>query len=80
MAKKAKHSDAVMTGILDTKFKMGQINIKDLVKVLRIHQGEEMFGGEKGAGAIKRFRLIFPSSRTPSSLASSLRFKLNISM
>ncbi|HUS74588.1 MAG TPA: hypothetical protein VMY43_01130 [Methanothrix sp.] len=30
MAKKAKHSDAVMTGILVTKFKMGQIDIKDL--------------------------------------------------
>ncbi len=30
MVKKAKHSDAVMTGILVTKFKMGQINIKDL--------------------------------------------------
>ena len=30
MAKKAKHSDAVMTGILVTKFKMGQINVKDL--------------------------------------------------
>ncbi len=30
MAKKAKHSDAVMTGILVTKFKMGQINVGDL--------------------------------------------------
>ena len=30
LVKKAKHSDAVMTGILVTKFKMGQINIKDL--------------------------------------------------
>ena len=30
MAKKAKHSDAVMTGILVTRFKMGQIDIKDL--------------------------------------------------
>ena len=30
MAKKAKHSDAVMTGILVTKFKMGQIDVKDL--------------------------------------------------
>ena len=30
MAKKAKHSDAVMTGILVTKFKMGQINVLDL--------------------------------------------------
>ena len=30
MRKKAKHSDAIMTGILVTKFKMGQIDIKDL--------------------------------------------------
>jgi hypothetical protein len=30
LAKKAKHSDAVMTGILATKFKMGQIDIEDL--------------------------------------------------
>ncbi len=30
MAKKAKHSDAVMTCILVTKFKMGQIDVEDL--------------------------------------------------
>ncbi len=30
MAKKAKHSDAVMTGILVTRFKMGQIDVEDL--------------------------------------------------
>jgi len=30
LIKKAKHSDAVMTGILVTKFKMGQIDVKDL--------------------------------------------------
>ena len=30
MIKKAKHSDAVMTGILVTKFKMGQIDVEDL--------------------------------------------------
>ena len=31
MAKKAaKHSDAVMTGILVKRFKMGQINVEDL--------------------------------------------------
>ena len=28
--KRAKHSDAVMTGILVTKFKMGQIGVEDL--------------------------------------------------
>ena len=30
MRKRAKHSDAVMTGILVTKFKMGQIDVEDL--------------------------------------------------
>jgi len=30
LAKRAKHSDAVMTGILVTRFKMGQINVEDL--------------------------------------------------
>ena len=30
MPKKAKHSDAVMTGILVTRFKMGQIDVEDL--------------------------------------------------
>ena len=33
MAKKSKHSDAVMTGILVTKFKMGQIDVKDLERM-----------------------------------------------
>jgi len=33
LAKKAKHSDAVMTGILVTKFKMGQIDVEDLEKM-----------------------------------------------
>jgi hypothetical protein len=30
LAKRAKHSDAVMTGILVTKFKMGLIDVEDL--------------------------------------------------
>jgi hypothetical protein len=30
LSKKTRHSDAVMTGILVTKFKMGQIDIEDL--------------------------------------------------
>jgi len=33
LRKRAKHSDAVMTGILVTKFKMGQINVEDLVQM-----------------------------------------------
>ncbi len=30
MAKKAKHNDAIMTGILVTKFQMGLIGVEDL--------------------------------------------------
>ena len=33
MAKKAKHSDAVMTGILVTKFKIGLIGVEDLAEM-----------------------------------------------
>ena len=33
MAKKARHSDAVMTGILVTKFKMGLIGVGDLAEM-----------------------------------------------
>ena len=33
MSRKAKHSDAVMTGILVTRFKMGQIDVEDLVEM-----------------------------------------------
>jgi hypothetical protein len=31
LTKKAKHSDAIMTGILVTRFKMGLIGVEDLV-------------------------------------------------
>ena len=33
MRKRAKPSDAVMTGILVTKFKMGQIDVEDLIRM-----------------------------------------------
>jgi len=33
LIKKAKQSDAVMTGILVTKFKMGQIDVEDLEQI-----------------------------------------------
>ncbi len=56
MAKKAaKHSDAVMTGILVTRFKMGQIDVEDLAENGggRV-QGGEVLGCEKGAGVGER--------------------------
>ncbi len=52
MAKKAaKHSDAVMTGILVTRFKMGQIDCQGPGGECggRV-QGREVLGCEKGAG------------------------------
>ena len=33
MRKRAKHNDAVMTGILVTRFKMGQIDVEDLAEM-----------------------------------------------
>jgi len=33
LQKRAKHSDAVMTGILVTRFKMGQIDVRDLAEM-----------------------------------------------
>lgn len=48
MAKKAKKSDAIMTGILVTRFKMGQIKIEDLEEMAR-----DMSGSEKASAAKK---------------------------
>jgi hypothetical protein len=33
LAKRAKHSDTNMNGILVTRFKMGQINVEDLEEI-----------------------------------------------
>jgi len=41
MAKKAKKNDAIMTGILVTRFKMGLINVVDLEQM-----AEDMSGSE----------------------------------
>ena len=55
MAKKAtKHSDAIMTGILVTKFKMGQINVDDLEKmVLDVSRAERCSAAKKVLEAIR---------------------------
>ena len=48
MRKRAKHSDAVMTGILVTKFKMGQIGVEDLE-----HMAADGAKGERCSAAKK---------------------------
>ena len=54
MAKKAKHSDAVMTGILVTKFKMGQINVKDLEQMAAdISRAERCSAAKKVLEAVR---------------------------
>jgi hypothetical protein len=46
--KKAKKNDAVMTGILVTRFKMGLIDIEDLE-----HMTEDLSGSERASAAKK---------------------------
>jgi len=55
LAKKAtKHSDAIMTGILVTKFQMGQINVNDLEKmVLDVSRAERCSAAKKVLEAIR---------------------------
>jgi hypothetical protein len=47
LAKKAKHSDAVTTGILVTKFKMGQIGVEDLERMAADASGLERCSAAK---------------------------------
>jgi len=52
--KKAKHSDAVMIGILVTKFKMGQIDVKDLEHMAAdISSAERCSTGKKVLKTVK---------------------------
>jgi hypothetical protein len=54
LAKKAKHSDAVMTGILVTKFKMGQINVEDLEQMAAdISRAERCSAAKKVLEAVR---------------------------
>ena len=48
MAKKIKKNDAIMTGILVTRFKMGLINVDDLQ-----HMAEDTSGSERSSAAKK---------------------------
>ena len=62
LAKKAKHSDAVMTGILVTRFKMGQIGVKDLEQMAAdTTRAERCSAAKKVLEAVRDSR-IFPVS------------------
>ena len=70
MAKKAKHSDAVMTGILVTKFKMGQIDVEDLEHMAADTTRAERCSAKKVLEAVSRLKRGFkslPASRHPPS-------------
>lgn len=47
MVKKAKKNDAVMTGILVTKFKMGLITVEDLGEMAKDISGSERASAAK---------------------------------
>jgi len=54
LAKKAKHSDAVMTGILVTKFKMGLIGVEDLAEMAAdISRAERCSAAKKVLEAVR---------------------------
>jgi hypothetical protein len=66
MAKKAKKNDAIMTGILVTRFKMGLINVEDLEQM-----AEDMSGSERSFAA-KRYLRGKETLRTLPRLVESL--------
>jgi hypothetical protein len=59
LAKKAKKNDAIMTGILVTRFKMGLINIEDLEQMT-----EDVSGSERSSAAKKVLEWIRDSAYT----------------
>jgi hypothetical protein len=63
LAKRAKNNDAIMTGILVSRFKMGQIDIDDLEEMAADESRmERCSASEKGAGGGARlFRFSLPS-------------------
>lgn len=54
-----------MTGILVTKFKMGQIDVEDLADMAADESRGEEYGCEKGAGGGNGHPQIFPTGKRP---------------
>lgn len=72
MAKKVKHSDAIMTGILVTRFKMGQIDVEDLEamaadesRVERCSAARKVLEAVKDSPALPRQHDALPISDPP---------------
>jgi len=63
LAKKTKKNDAIMTGILVTRFKMGLINIEDLEQMT-----EDVSGSERSSAAKKVLERIRDSAYTSPSV------------
>jgi hypothetical protein len=61
LSKKAKKNDAIMTGILVTRFKMGLIDIEDLELM-----AEDVSGSERSSAAKKVLDRIKDSAHTSS--------------
>ena len=68
MSRKAKHSDAVMTGILVTRFKMGQIDVEDLelmavdtTRAERCSAAKKVLEAVKDAPDLSRQQDVLPS-------------------
>ena len=57
IGQKAKKNDAIMTGILVTRFKMGLINVEDLEQM-----AEDMSGSERSSAAKKVLAVIGDSA------------------
>ena len=72
MHKRTKHSDAIMTGILVTKFKMGQIDVKDLAEMAADESRAEMLGCEKSIRSDNRFP-IYSTDNKPCSFKVGLQ-------
>ena len=57
MARKARKSDAVMAGILITRFKMGLIDVEDLEEMAK-----DMSGSERASAAKKVLAAVMDSA------------------
>jgi hypothetical protein len=65
MRKRAKPSDAIMTGILVTKFKMGQIDVEDLAEM-----AADEYRAERCSAAKKVLESVRDSPDLPSQRAA----------
>jgi len=72
MRKRAKPSDAIMTGILVTKFKMGQIDVEDLAEMAADESRAERCSAAKKVLESVRDSPDLPSQRAAVSIPNLL--------